>query len=210
MTESKKLERDSSNSKRKRLQKVHFRLPKSRNKWWIVKPFDARNRFVARWKIFMLLPLSVEVWIFPYRLAIGVPSISSEMQLIFAEFAVDVLSLIDMVITLCTAIPANNPNEEPVTTFRGIARRYFKYEFLFGVLPSYPYWVGLFLATDQVQQTCQSLGEPGKISWACVMFDQSLPVTLWWALSGVRVVPRFFRLVRDVKAGWDGIVTDAR
>ncbi len=27
-----------------------------------------------------------------------------------------------------------------------------------------------------------------------------MPIALWWALSGLRVVPRFYRLVRDFKA----------
>jgi hypothetical protein len=64
-------------------------------RWWKFTPFESNSAFVQvmicfiilrelcnmvltpwqRWDIFMLLPLSYEMWAFPYRLALGVPAI---------------------------------------------------------------------------------------------------------------------------------------
>ena len=66
----------SSKQQRRRFKKVHFVAQKKASKlWWRFDPFDYRDANIQRWKLFMLLPLAYEVWAFPYRLALGVPSI---------------------------------------------------------------------------------------------------------------------------------------
>jgi hypothetical protein len=67
----------------------------SDGRWWRFEPYESNHSFVQvtfsqflllglcavfltlrqRWEIFMLLPLSYEMWAFPYRLALGVPAI---------------------------------------------------------------------------------------------------------------------------------------
>lgn len=200
ITPEKRAERESSRSHRKRFQKVFFHLPKTGKPWWKLEPFGYRNRFVQRWKLFMLLPLAVEVWIFPYRLALGVPSISSEMQLVVVEFAVDVICLVDMFISLCTEVPAGPGRDRPLTTFKEISRQYFRTTFMLQIVPVFPYWVALFFATNQVQSFCQVQSDVSEISWACVMVDQSDEMHMWWLTSAGRVIPRLWRLTRDFKA----------
>ena len=198
-TPAKRAERENSRSNRKRFQKVFFRLPNNGRPWWKFEPFDSRDRFVQRWNLFMLLPLAVEVWIFPYRLALGVPSISSEMQLVLVEFAVDVLSLIDMWISLCTIVPIGPGRDRPLETFQEISKNYFRTTFLWQIVPIFPYWVALFFATNQVQSNCQVPSDLSKISWTCVMDDPSDQMHMWWATSAGRVIPRLWRLIRDFK-----------
>ena len=200
ITPEKRAERENSRSQRRRIQKVFFQLPKTGKPWWKLEPFDSRNRFIQRWNLFMLMPLAVEVWMFPYRLALGVPSISSEMQLILVEFAIDMLFLFDMLISLCTVVPVGPGRDQPLTTFREISRQYFRTTFMCQIMPAFPYWVALFFATNQVQSTCRMPSDPSKISWACVMMDQSDEIHMWWLTSAGRVLPRLWRLVRDFKA----------
>ena len=200
ITPEKRAERENSRSQRRRIQKVFFQLPKTGKPWWKFEPFDSRDRFIQRWNLFMLMPLAVEVWIFPYRLALGVPSISSEMQLIVVEFAVDMLFLFDMLISLCTVVPVGPGRDRPLTTFRDISRQYFRTTFMCQIVPVFPYWVALFFATNQVQSTCRVASDLSKISWACVMVDQSDEMHMWWLTSAGRVIPRLWRLVRDFKA----------
>ena len=208
-TPAKRSERENSRSTRKRIQKVFFRLPNNRRPWWKFEPFDSRDRFVQRWNLFMLLPLAVEVWIFPYRLALGVPSISSEMQLVLIEFAVDVLSLLDMWISLCTIVPIGPGQDRPLETFQEISKNYFRTAFLWQIVPIFPYWVALFFATNQVQSNCQVPSDLSKISWACVMDDPSDQMHMWWVTSAGRVVPRLWRLIRDFKMMESNLVTNS-
>jgi len=195
VTEEKRAQYDV---KRKRLQKVYFHLPQKNKKWWKFSPFESRSMFIARWRIFMLLPLSIEMWLFPYKLSLGVPSIRSEMQINLVEFVVDFLCIVDMLFSLCTVIPSNNVNEPPVKTFTNIARVYFRSKFMYEVLPVYPYWIGLFLATNQVQDNCGT-DIINEIDLSCNLMSTTQNIQIWWGLSGLRLLPRFYRLLRDFK-----------
>jgi hypothetical protein len=188
----------------RKLKKVYFNIPQGNKEWWRFEAIDPRSSFVQRWLMFMLFPLGYEVWAFPYRLALGVPSLSTQMQLTVTDFVCDMFFLMDMVVSLCTLLPKAPGREEPVTSFLGIARHYFRSTFLRQLLPSFPYWVATFLVTNHLQEysVCGLVTASKELylNWSCIIQNQDWEVILWWVTSFVRVLPRLVRLVVDFKS----------
>jgi hypothetical protein len=206
------LERTADGHKElRKLKKVYFNIPKATKDWWKMEPFDSRSSFVQRWSMFMLFPLAYEVWAFPYRLALGVPSLSSQMQLTITDFGCDMLFLVDMIISLSTVLPKAPGREEPITTFLGISRHYFRYTFPLQLLPCFPYWVTTFIVTNHLQDRNVCGRFSGKLndylSWSCIMQDHQWEVYLWWISSFLRVLPRMTRMIVDFKAMESNLVT---
>eukprot|EP00292_Cryptomonas_paramecium_P009147 CAMPEP_0113684502 /NCGR_PEP_ID=MMETSP0038_2-20120614/14045_1 /TAXON_ID=2898 /ORGANISM="Cryptomonas paramecium" /LENGTH=256 /DNA_ID=CAMNT_0000604271 /DNA_START=479 /DNA_END=1245 /DNA_ORIENTATION=- /assembly_acc=CAM_ASM_000170 len=103
-----------------------------------------------------------------------------------------------MGITLCTSVITEKGDE--INSFKAISGRYFRSKFVFEILPIYPYWVALFFATNDVQTNCVVDTSSKELGWECIRKIRSVDVYMWWALSGVRVAPRFYRLLRDFRA----------
>ena len=194
---------DVQHAHKKILKRVYFRLNEKSRPWWKFDPWDPYNSFVQRWNMFMLLPLGYEVWAFPYRLALGVPSISSQMQLTPLDFTFDMIFLCDVVMSLSTSLPKGPGRDEAVTTFLGIARHFFKNIFPFYLLPAFPYWVATFFLVNHLQDPgqCGIYDKSGAVSvtWSCILNTLDWQVYLWWATSFVRFFPRMIRLVNDFK-----------
>jgi hypothetical protein len=193
--------REELQSRRKVLKKVFFSIPKSSTQEWNYKPIDQNNPLLLRWNMFMLLPLGYEVWAFPYRLALGVPSLSSQMATTTIDFIIDVVFTIDMVLMLSTIVPKSPGREKSVVTFEGIAENYFRSTFQTQFLPAFPYWVVTFIATNYLQDTriCGRISSSGAVHvlWSCVIKNRDWPIWLWWLGSALRLMPRLKRLLND-------------
>lgn len=198
----------------RKLKKVYFNIPKGNKDWWRFESMDPRSIFVQRWLMFMLFPLGYEVWAFPYRLALGVPSLSTQMQLTVTDFVCDMFFLMDMVVSLCTLLPKAPGREEPVTSFLGISRHYFRHTFPLQVLPSFPFWVATFLVTNHLQDyAICGLVSPSSdlyLNWSCIIQNQDWEVIFWWLTSFIRVLPRLVRLIVDFKAMESNLVSSNR
>ncbi len=188
----------------RRLKKVYFNIPKGNKVWWKFEPMDPRSIFVQRWLMFMLFPLGYEVWAFPYRLALGVPSLSTQMQLTLTDFACDMFFLVDMIVSLSTILPKAAGREEAVTSFLGISRHYFRNTFPLQILPAFPFWVATFIVTNHLQEwsVCgrQSDINGLYLNFSCIVENQEWEVAVWWLSSLIRVIPRLLRLITDFKA----------
>ena len=194
----------------RRLKKVYFNIPKGNKDWWRFEPMEPRSIFVRRWLIFMLFPLGYEVWAFPYRLALGVPSLSTQMQLTVTDFVCDICFFMDMIVSMSTLLPKAPGREEPITSFLGISRHYFKNTFPSQLLPSFPFWVATFLVTDHLQEwsVCGRASATINLylNWSCIIQNQEWEVILWWLTSFIRVLPRLVRLIVDFKAMENNLV----
>jgi hypothetical protein len=195
--------REERLSRRKVLKKVYFNIPESGTQEWKFKPINPNSHLLLRWNMFMLLPLGYEVWAFPYRLALGVPSISSQMTLTTLDFAIDIIFLIDMMLALSTIIPKSPGREKSIVTFDEIASNYFQNTFLTQFFPAFPYWVVTFIATNHLQDPgiCGRKSSSGAVHlhWSCVIKNRDWPIWLWWLGSALRLIPRLGRLLNDFK-----------
>jgi hypothetical protein len=200
VTDERKAERQS---KRQVLKRVFFNIPTKGQVLWKITPFTPNNIIIQRWRTFMLFPLGYEVWAFPYRLALGIPSISSQMAITSMDFTFDMFFLMDMIVTLSTTIPNPPGGETPIKTFADIARHFFQKKFVYEVLPSFPFWVATFMATNHLQdpKKCGKVAPSGlSLNWSCVMSNLDWPIYVWWITSAIRAFPRLLRMITDFKA----------
>ena len=182
--------------KRQRLKKVHFQLPKSSQKRTNVRSLDPNMQFVQRWLKFMVLPLSYELWAFPYRLALGFPSTSfRDMYSTFYTDAVsDAFFAMDMLIALMTAV-ALPGREEYLTSFSQISRHYFVSVFPYDILPSIMFWISTVYCAYEFDAICPlDDGALGGRSWRCIVESQDWSLWVWRVCMVPRVVTRFLRL----------------
>jgi hypothetical protein len=202
--------------KRQRLKKVHFQLPKGSQRRVSVRSLNPNMQFVQRWLKFMVLPLSYEVWAFPYRLALGYPTLNPHDS--YTTFQSDALCdaafAVDMVISLATAI-ALPGRDEFVTSFGEISKHYFRATFPFQVLPSVLFWIATSICASAFATVCPEAAASGDalrrggggagwagaeaealgdVRWRCVVDSQHWSVWVWWASTVPRLVPRFLRL----------------
>ena len=183
--------------------KVHFVLPKASNAKRSLRSLDPNMAFVRQWLNIMILPLSYEMWAFPYRLALGVPSTSS--ALCYADASCDGLFFLDMIVSLATALPAT-PGKDEVTSFQGIAAHYFSRTFPSQILPCCAYWIITPICARSIDGLCAGASAG---SFECVIGSVSWGVWLWWGAALLRLVPRFLRLRAHFKAMESNLVTFA-
>jgi hypothetical protein len=194
--------------KHQRLKKVHFQLPKG-TKRTVVRSLNPKMQFVQRWLKFMVVPLSYEVWAFPFRLALGYPTMDLNDATLLADALCDAAFAIDMAISLVTAVAVPG-RDDFVTSFSEISRHYFRNTFPFQVLPSVAFWIATSICGPAFSAVCpysstpaaQSVhgarlldrAEHGGAQWECVMASQHWSLWVWWAITIPRLVPRFLRL----------------
>lgn len=144
----------------------------------------------------MVFPLMYELWAFPYRLALESPSDTSQ-QFAF-DVAMDVMIVMDIIVQLRTAVPVHKKGDartrdasgvQWITSFEGIAKRYFTRVFPVEIVPGGFYYVA----------TMSLIGQPelghGLASWR---------MWVWWLSTVGRLVPRYVRLM----AWWEGLKTN--
>ena len=183
----------SKNFKKPRLKKVHFLLPKASSSKRKVRSLDSNSTFVQQWLNIMIFPLSYEMWAFPYRLALGVPSTTS--ALCYADASFDCFFLVDMFISLITALPPI-PGREEVVSFPGIAAHYFSRVFPYQILPCCVYWILTPICASNFEGLCAGPQvAAGESSFECLIGSFSWGLWLWWGASVLRVVPRLLRLL---------------
>ena len=177
------------------------------------------------WLNIMALPLSYEVWAFPYRLALGYPTLNPHDS--YSTFVSDALCdaafALDMLISLITAIPVPDRNEF-VTSFADISWHYFSTTFPFQMLPSAAFWVATSFCAREFAAVCpehfrrglpgaKNKGNESKTSesadtwWHCIVDSQHWSVWVWWACTVPRLVPRFLRLRSYFKSMERNLVT---
>ena len=187
-------ERKSSGTTQKqgklRLKKVHFLLPKTSSTKRTVQSLDPNATFVQHWLNITILPLSYEMWAFPYRLALGIPSTSS--ALCYADAIGDCFFLVDMFISLITALPAT-PGQEEVISFPGIAAHYFSKVFPYQILPCCVYWCLTPICAHNFESLCSE--NEDESSFECWIGSISWGLWVWWGASVLRFVPRLLRLL---------------
>ena len=189
---------------RKLLKRVFFNIPKKKSQKKKFKPIEANNPWLVQWNMFMLLPLGFEVWAFPYRLALGVPTLSNQMAITSLDFVVDMLLIADMLIALSTVIPRDVGRDTKISNFSGIATYYFQNVFMVQIFPAFPFWVVTFVSTNYLQD----LGQCGRMSssgtkyllWSCIVKFRGWPLYVWWLASAIRMLPRGVRLLNDFKS----------
>ncbi len=222
---------DVRKKSRTKLKKVHFLLPKvsaaKESSFW--KPYDPKIPLIRRWLIVMLLPLSYEIWAFPYRLALGFPSIKSKICL--ADLLCDCFFVADIYFALCTLIPRRLGHKDSITTFSGICLHYLAKTFPLELLPSVAYWIMTVLCVSHLHGICPDDHDPGPdeldfaeanpdatrravvrpiaagngtgakyLYWQCVVQHQGWPIWVWWVFTVPRFVPRLNRLMAYFKS----------
>ena len=230
LTDQKKVLREESKSKTRRLRKVHFHLPKNVNyRRLVAQALDPKSVPIRRWQSIMLAPLWYETWAFPFRLALGSPSISS--KIFVADILCDIFFFCDILVSLCTA-PAQEVGAPPAS-FASIARRYFATTFPLQFLPCMLYWAATPVCAAQLLLLCPDTplsgagrsipdgggalssawayggdggaaaaqGGAGVGRWDCIVSrSRDWPVWLWWASTVPRLAPRALRLARYLRA----------
>ena len=183
----------NKNVKNPRLKKVHFHLPKTSSSNRKLSSLDSNSSIVHQWLSLMIFPLSYEMWAFPYRLALGVPSTTS--ALCYADASFDCFFLVDMFISLITALPPI-PGREEVVSFPGIASHYFSQVFPYQILPCCVYWILTPICASNFEGLCAGPQvAAGESSFECLIGSFSWGLWLWWGASVLRVVPRLLRLL---------------
>jgi hypothetical protein len=185
--------------KHQRLKKVHFQLPKG-TKRTVVRSLNPKMQFVQRWLKFMVLPLAYEVWAFPFRLALGYPTLDPNdvYTTVLADALCDAAFAIDMAISLATAVEVPG-RDDFVTSFSEISRHYFRNTFPFQVLPSVAFWIATSICGTAFASVCpyssaQDRAVDARAHWECMMASQHWSLWVWWAVTIPRLVPRFLRL----------------
>jgi hypothetical protein len=208
---------------RPKLKRVHFMLPKTaaskRSISW--QALDPKHPILRRWLTIMLFPLSYEIWAFPYRLALGFPSIESDIYI--ADSVCDIFFIVDMFISLRTALPAIPGQQEAIKGFPEISRNYFSKIFPLQILPSVLYWIVTLICASYGKDVCQDglqntrrSKDAGSTSgaerienshWSCVMQHIDWRLWLWWVMTIPRSVPRFHRLLSYFKSMENDLVS---
>ena len=200
--------RSKGRLKRQRLKKVHFQLPKGSQRRTSVRSLNPNMQLVQRWLKFMVLPLSYEVWAFPYRLALGYPTMDPRdpYTTLLADALCDAAFAVDMAVSLVTAV-ALPGRDEHVTSFAEISRHYFRTAFPTQVLPSVLFWIATSICASAFAAVCpEEVGAAGATAGAgadrfrCVVASQHWSLWVWWASTVPRMVPRFLRLRSYFKA----------
>eukprot|EP00961_Rhodomonas_salina_P265077 3583172-Rhodomonas_salina.1 len=102
--------------------RVNFRLPKSRQHHTF-EPFEPDSLVLRRWAHFMVIPLSYEVWAWPFRLAFGEAEFNAAVT---ADIVFDIIFFADMLRKCASVIPAGTypDQDEPIKSFASITRHY--------------------------------------------------------------------------------------
>ncbi len=151
---------DNRKKSKAKLKKVHFLLPKvaaaKEVSFW--KPYDPKFPLIRRWMIVMLLPLSYEIWAFPYRLALGFPSIRSRICL--ADLLCDGFFVADIFFALSTLIPSKLGQQDAITKFSDLGLHYLTKTFPLELLPSIVYWVATIICVSYLHGICPEDHDP--------------------------------------------------
>jgi hypothetical protein len=170
----------------------------------------------------MVLPLSYELWAFPYRLALCFPSVASGIW--YSDLVCDSLFWLDAFLALRTIVPATSVDQgEPITSLAKIAVHYFTQRFPYELFPTFLYLAASPICASYLPSTCEgSVGPfptnatspPRKFMPGVVRDEYNVeapgnlisrgcfdlwPFWVWWASTLFRLFPRALRLSRYFK-----------
>ena len=162
--------------------------------------------FVQQWLKIMVLPLTYEMWSFPFRLALCFPSTSSVLW--YFDLACDSFFWFDIVVSLSTSIPPASEQEEPILTFQGISKNFLFKKFPFELFPSFAYLIATPLCASLMPPACNQGAMAGGQDPSGDSVGETLlatclagwPVWIWWASTLGRLVPRMNRLLQYFNA----------
>ena len=189
ITPVKRMERDAAKTKSSK--RVHFKL-KKKSKVEQFQPFQKDSTIVQYWMMFMVLPLTFDVFAFGLRLAVCDIYLGKVMVIYHMDVICDVLKLIDIGLALVTAVPKGTYKEQASSaiTLPAIAALYFRHESMKAIGPPLLYqftsWVMMLLPHND-----ENLQNAKIFNW------------VWW----VAMLPRFFyNFLRLYKYSVDSVV----
>ena len=223
------MERRSERAKnRKKIRKVHFKPLKDKQTFTLLRIYEESEPFVQQWKMFMVIPMSYELWAFPFRLALCSPSVTSGIWC--TDLACDSLFWLDAVVALRTIVPASSAESEPISSFSRIALHYLMHRFPHEIMPTLLYLAASPICAAYLPPSCRSAGgsfpvnatnPPPKAELGEVrsIYDVDEPDNsmdsgcfnlwvfwVWWRSTLFRLVPRAARLMsyfREMKVNLD-------
>jgi len=174
--------------------RVHFKIARNRDTS-AFQPLEPGSMFVKRWLQLMVVPVTWEIWSFPFRLAFG--DIEAGLNILFfkVDIAADVIFLCDIAVGLMTVIPASTFPQQPDTASSFGAIRFFRvrHELFWHLVPIFAY-----------QLTSLMLASGGLLGQANQSDLHTQSLWLWWA-SGI---PRLIQRLRRFSFYFESILVD--
>ena len=154
---------------------------------------------IQLWHKIMVLPLTYEMWSFPFRLALCVPSTSSILWAL--DLSCDSFFWLDVLVTLRTSISQDSDQVEAEDSFREVLKHFFIQKFPFELLPSFAYLVATPICANFMPSSCLQITiaradltslEGEALLKSCL---SEWPVWIWWVSTLARLVPRMYRIL---------------
>jgi len=120
LTPARRLERDEVKNM-KPVPRVHFKIARSPDGLYL-QPLELGSVYIKRWLLLMVLPITWEIWSFPFRLAFGDIEAGDNMWVLTVDGIADFMFICDIIVSFVTIIPASTfPNQPDVAnTFESI------------------------------------------------------------------------------------------
>lgn len=127
ITPVKKLERQQQQSSKR----VHFKLRKTQQRK-VFRPLERSSKTVQNWLVFMILPLSFDIFAFGLRLAFCDIFQRQFMEVYYLDVACDALKVADAIVACVTVVPRNTyPTQgHSVTDLSQITFLYLRHQFV--------------------------------------------------------------------------------
>ena len=195
LTPARRLERDALVSDiTGPTRRVHFKIARNRDTS-AFQPLEPGSVLVKRWLQLMVVPVTWEIWSFPFRLAFGDIQTGLNILVLKVDIAADVIFLCDIVVGLMTVIPASTFPHQPdiASSFSAIRFHRVRHELFWHLMPIFAYQL-----TSLILVSGGLLGQANQSD----LHTQSL--WLWWA-SGI---PRLTQRLRRFSFYFESILVD--
>ena len=174
--------------------RVHFKIARNRDTS-AFQPLEPGSVLVKRWLQLMVVPVTWEIWSFPFRLAFGDIEAGLNIFVLKGDIAADVIFLCDIAVGLITVIPASTfPQQQDVaSSFEAIRLLRVRHELFWHLMPIFAY-----------QLTSLILASGGLLDQANQPDLHTQSLWLWWA-SGI---PRLIQRLRRFSFYFESILVD--
>ena len=197
ITSEKRAERSKA---RRKARKVIFQEIKDEEGQIIFRIREWNDPAIQLWHKIMVFPLTYEIWSFPFRLALCVPSTRSILWI--SDLTCDSFFWFDIFVTLSTSVSQGSEQEESDASFRGILKKFLTRKFPCELLPSFAYLVATPICENLMPEAClqftvarakQTSNDAEALLKSCL---KAWPVWVWWVSTLARLVPRMHRLLQ--------------